>query len=163
MKVLFFAVVFMMSVAWAKAPANPDSFTCPKKTKKSVETKPVLLHQVNEKHILGLCGVKESQNGNYSDFDIFVYPETKKPIFSNHFKDRRFLVMEKKDGMLFIEKVKVDKEFVELFKNEIACTEEKCSLEKEACIAINKVKQQWIFKNAKDAKVKKRMKKLGCV
>ena len=163
MKFLFFAAVFVMSVGWAKAPANPESFICPKRTKKSAETKPVLLHQVNDKHIIGLCGIKENQNGNYSDFDVYIFPEAKKPILSNHTKDRKVLAMEKKDGMLLIEKIKVDKEYVELFKNEIACTEKKCMLEKETCIAVNKVKQQWIFKNVKDSKIKKRMKKLGCV
>lgn len=163
MKNIFLMTMMVMSMGWAKVPAYPDSFTCPQKTKKSDKKKPVLLHEVNEKHILGLCGVKEAQNGNYSDFDVYVFPKDKKPIFSNHLKDRRFLVMEKKDGIFFIEKVKVDKEYVELFKREINCTEEKCVLEKEVCIAINKVKQQWIFKNIKDSKVKSRMKKLGCV
>lgn len=160
MNILFF-ILLSLNV-FAKAPANPDSFVCPKNSKKSEDKKPVLLHQVHDKKIIGLCGVKESQNGNYSDFDIYIYPETKKPIFSNHVKDRRFLVIEKKDGMLLIEKIKVGNEFVELFKNEIACTEEKCTLEKESCIAVNKVKQQWIFKSVKDSKIKKKMKKLGC-
>lgn len=160
MKILFF-ILFSLNV-FAKAPANPDAFTCPKKTKKSEEKKPVLLHQVSDTQIIGVCGVKEAQNGNYSDFDIYIFPDAKKPIISNHVKDRKVLAMEKKDGMLLIEKIKVDKEFVELFRNEIVC-KEKCSLEKETCIAINKVKQQWIFKNIKDAKIKKKMKKLGCV
>lgn len=162
MKVLFFAIIFVVSTGLAKAPANPDAFVCPKKNKKAEPKKPNLLHQVNDKFVIGLCGTKEPENGNYSNFDVYIYPEAKKPIFSNHAKARKFLAMEKKDGMLFIEKVKVDKEYVELFKNEIVCTEEKCSLEKEVCIAVNKVKQKWIFKHVKEAKVKSRMKKLGC-
>lgn len=160
MKFLF---IFLFStVVLAKAPPIAEIYSCPKDSKKSEDKKPVFLHQLNEKIIIGLCGTKEAQNGNYSDFDVYVYPETKKPIFSNHTKDRRFLVMDKKDGMLFIEKVKVDKEFVEIFKSEIKCAADKCNLEKEACIVVNKVKLKWILDNIKDSKVKKRMKKLGC-
>lgn len=164
MRCLFcFFTVFATFMAWAKAPENIESYICPKKSRKSEEKRPVLLHQVNEKLVIGLCGDKEAENGNYSKFDVYIFPEMKKSIFSNHAKNRKFLAMEKKDGMLLIEKIKVDKEYVELFKHEVNCAQDKCTLEKEVCIAINKVKQQWIFKHVKEAKVKSRMKKLGCV
>lgn len=162
MKFILVIAVFFISTTWAKAPAHPESFFCPQKDRKSIEVRPVLLHQVSEKHVIGLCGTKDSQKGNYLNFDAYVFPETKKPIFSNHLKNRKFLAMEKKDGMLFVEKLKVDNEFVELFKTEIVCSDEKCKLENDTCIAINKVKQKWVFKNVKDPKIKSRMKKLGC-
>ncbi len=159
---ILIAIFFISLNAFSKAPANPDTFDCPKKDKSSNLKKPVLLHEVNGKNIIGICGTKESQNGNYSNFDIYIFPNPKKPIFSNQLKNRRVLAIEKKEGMLLIEKVKIGQEYIELFKNEITCTEEKCSLEKESCIAVNKVKLQSLFKKIVDSKIKNKLKKLGC-
>jgi len=163
MKLFFIVGLFIVSSVLAKPPENAASYVCPEnKSKKSEDLKPVLLHKTHDNLVIGLCGVKETEGGNFSDFDIYAFPEPKKPIHSNHLKNRRVLVIEKKDGMMLIEKIKVDQEYVELFKREISCGPSKCELEKEICIVVNKVKQKWIFKNVKDSKIKSKMKKLGC-
>jgi hypothetical protein len=151
--------------AQAKLPENANSYFCASKDKKKDPVHPVYLHQTKDGMVLGICGKKEEHdinNFSHMTLEMVSKPKKKKPVFSDKSDNKRFLAIEKKDGMLLIEKVKVDKEFVEVFRHEITCEKDKCKLEKENCIVINKVKQQWILKTVKDAKVKSRMKKLGC-
>lgn len=162
MEKIFFISLLVLSWAYAKPPENADSFVCPSSKKKKEATKPVYLHQTNEKFVFGICGQKEKEAHNFSDIDVYVFPDAKKPIFSNYSKNKKFLVVEKRDGILLIEKVKVDNEYVELFRHELDCDQDHCKPEKEMCIATNKIKQNWIFKKTKDSKIKNRMKKLGC-
>lgn len=158
-----FLGIFLLSVCvFAKSPENAESYVCPAQGRSKIAIKPALLHETHEKHVIGICGEKLTETNNFSNLDVYVYPEIKKPFFTNKEKNRKFLVMEKHDGILLIEKILVDKEYVEVFRHEIACDKEKCKNEKEICIVMNKVKQKWITKNVKNSKIKSRMKKLGC-
>lgn len=129
------------------------------------EAKPSWIHQTKDNLVLGICGFRENEIDNFSEFKLHILSnkqKSSKPIFSNSARSKVFLAVERRDGVSLVEKVKVDKEYVELFKHDIICDKNLCTVKKEICLVLNKVKQKWIFEKVKNSKIRSRMKKAGC-
>ena len=153
-------ILFLTIFAEAKSPENPDRYVCLDKTK------PVHLTQTKDRLVVGICGVKdEGEPNHYADFKVEVLSGLKKyrrEVFSDSSMNKKFFVQEKRDGLLLIEKVKVDQEYVDLFRHDLVCARKSCHMKKEICVILNKVKQKWILENVKDLQIKSRIKKAGC-
>ncbi len=161
---LIFLFLFNSSLVWAKSPQNPDLYRC------KDGAKPEFLSATKEGPVIGICGSKDADETNhFFDFSVQIVGltvggknRTQKSIFSDHSPIKKFLISEKRDGLVLIEKVKVDQEYVEVFRHDLVCTKKTCKMKKEICMILNKVKQKWILENLKDMQIKSRMKKTGC-
>ena len=160
-KIICLIQFILASVAFAKPPENSDAYGCPE----GAIEKPVLLTETKNKWVLTVCGTKEAENGHFSHLTVRAFQDVrKKPkkLFTGDDADSKFLIFENRDGLTLIERMKVDNEYVEMFKREISCKKKKCALSKERCMVFNKVKQKWIVDAIKNPKIKSRMKKSGC-
>ena len=162
MKLLLLINFFIFQTIFvdAKSPENPERYVC------LDDTKPVHLAQTKDRLVVGICGVKdEGEPNHYTDFKVEVLSGRKRfhrEVFSDSSMNKKFFVQEKRDGLLLIEKVKVDQEYVDIFRHDLVCTSKSCHMKKEICVILNKVKQKWILENVKDLKIKSRIKKAGC-
>ena len=165
MKTLLLMTFIFAHGAYGKPPQNADLYQCPFTEAEGLVQKPVFLSETKDSLVLGICGVKESDVNNFSHLKVQILSEKKKKkttVFSDQSKTKKFLVLEKRDGLLLIEKVKIDQEYVELFRHDLVCDKSGCKMKKEICVVVNKVKKGWIAEHLKDSKIKARMKKTGC-
>ncbi len=165
MNALFVILYFLTNFAVAKPPENAATYVCPSAANNGSMTTPVFLTETKDHLVLGICGVKDSEINNFTNFKLQILSgsKMKKPtVFRDKSKNKKFLVLEKRDGLLLIEKIKVAENYVELFRHDIVCDEVDCKTQKEICIVQNPEKRTWIKQRIKDVKIKARMKKTGC-